>query len=267
MNYRHGFHAGNFADVVKHIALIAVLVHLKRKATPFAVIDTHSGRGLYDLTAGEAKKTGEAESGIGRLRGLTGELPPALATYLEIAATNNFYPGSPVIAARLMRPSDRLVAIEKHPEEAALLRHALAPWRKAVVEDADGYARLPKLLPPSERRGVILLDPPFEAPDEFERLAAALYAAYRRFSTGIYLAWYPIKVPGAAGAFVGETLSLGAREALTIEIAISAAEGKLARAGLLVLNPPYGFAEEMTAILAQLEPALDARTRLERRAG
>ena len=267
MNYRHGFHAGNFADVVKHIALIAALAHLKKKAAPFAVVDTHAGRGLYDLSADEAKRTGEAQGGIGRLRGMTGALPPALQTYLEVAGVDVSYPGSPVIAARLMRPSDRLVALEKHPEEAALLRLALAPWRKASVEEADGYARLPKLLPPAERRGVILLDPPFEAPDEFERLAAALQTAHRRFATGIYLAWYPIKAPGAAEAFVGEMLAMGTQEALTIEIAISATEGKLARAGLLVLNPPYGFAEEMAAILARLEPVLDAWTRLERRTG
>jgi 23S rRNA (adenine2030-N6)-methyltransferase len=272
VNYRHGYHAGNFADVVKHIALIAILTHLQKKQTPFAVIDTHGGRGSYELVGNEARKTGEAASGIGRLRGLAEPMPSALATYLEIAGQGRSYPGSPLIAARLLRPIDRLVAIEKHPEEAAALRDVLAPWRKAAVEEADCYARLPKLLPPPERRGLILIDPPFEAVDEFEQLAAAVRAAWRRFPTGIYLVWYPIKAQGAADAFVGEALATGAAAALTIEIAVDAPPApdgreKLSHAGLLVLNPPYGFAAEMDAVLARLEPALGARTRLEQRAG
>jgi 23S rRNA (adenine2030-N6)-methyltransferase len=266
VNYRHGYHAGNFADVVKHIALIAILTHLKKKAAPFAVIDTHGGRGLYDLGGEQAQKTGEAANGIGRLRGLDGALPLSLATYLQIAGQGPSYPGSPLIAARLLRPADRLVALEKHPEEAAALRDVLAPWRKAHVEEADAYGRLPKLLPPPERRGLILIDPPFEAPDEFAALATALRTAYRRFATGIYLAWYPIKAEGEAESFVGEALATGASPALTIEIAIDAPDGKLARSGLLVLNPPYGFEEEMAAVLARLEPALAAHTRLRRRA-
>jgi 23S rRNA (adenine2030-N6)-methyltransferase len=265
VNYRHGYHAGNFADVVKHIALTAILAHLKKKDAPFAVIDTHAGRGAYDLAGEQARKTGEAASGIGLLKNLAGPLPEALSTYLDVAGQGETYPGSPLIAARLMRPQDRLVAIEKHPEEAGLLQQALAPWRRAAVESADGYVRLPKLLPPAERRGLILLDPPFEAPEEFEQLAAALRAAWRRFATGIYLVWYPIKTRSAAEAFIGEALTLGAR-ALTIEIGIAAPEGRLARAGLLVLNPPFGLEAEMAAVLARLEPALSAETRLEIRA-
>lgn len=265
MNYRHGYHAGNFADVVKHIALIAILAHLKKKDASFAVIDTHAGRGAYDLSGEQARKTGEAANGIGLLKKLAAPLPDALAAYLDIAGPGKTYPGSPLITARLMRPSDRLVAIEKHPEEAELLKDVLAPWRKANVEVADGYARLPKLLPPAERRGLVLIDPPFEALDEFEQLAAALRAAYRRFATGIYLVWYPIKAQAGAEAFVGETLTTGAR-ALTMEIGISAPEGRLARSGLLVLNPPYGFDAEMAAVLARLEAALSAQTSLQIRA-
>ena len=161
-----------------------------------------------------------------------------------------------------MRPQDRLIAIEKHPEEAVLLQDALALWRKASVEIADGYARMPKLLPPPERRGLVLIDPPFEAVDEFEQLAAALRAAYRRFATGIYLVWYPVKTQSAADGFIGEALTTGA-PALTIEIGIDAPEGKLARSGLLVLNPPFGFADDMRAVLVRLEPALAAQTKLE----
>jgi 23S rRNA (adenine2030-N6)-methyltransferase len=262
MNYRHGYHAGNFADVVKHIALVAILSHLKKKDAPFAVIDTHGGRGAYDLAGEQAQKTGEAANGIGRLRAMAGDVPPMLAAYIDCAGQGGVYPGSPLIAARLMRPQDRLVAIEKHPEEAALLRAALAPWRRASVEAADGYARLSKLLPPPERRGLILIDPPFEAVDEFEQLATALRAAYRRFATGIYLVWYPVKSQSAAEGFIGEALTTGA-PGLTIEIAIDAPEGKLTRSGLLVVNPPYGFEAGMRAVLARLETALSARTGLE----
>src|SRR3984957_5654593 len=167
MNYRHAFHAGNFADVVKHLALIRILLHLRRKETPFAVIDSHAGRGVYDFTSDEARATCEAETGIERVRGLGG--PETLRTYLALAADLHAYPGSPLIAASLLRPQDRLVAVEKHPEEVAVLKKTLAPFRKARVEEGDGYRALAGLLPPLERRGLILIDPPFEAEDEFER--------------------------------------------------------------------------------------------------
>jgi 23S rRNA (adenine2030-N6)-methyltransferase len=267
MNYRHSYHAGNFADVVKHLAEIALLVHLAKKDAPFAVIDSHAGRGLYDLGAEEARKTGEAEAGIGKLQGLSG--PPLLARYLDLVAEGgaNSYPGSPLIAARLLRPQDRLAAIEKHPEEAAILRQVLAPWRKAKVEEGDGYARLLALLPPPERRGLVLIDPPFEAPDEFQTVARVAREAYRKFATGIYLIWYPVKSEAAGNAFVGEVLASGAAKALKMEIAIAAPEGKLARSGLLLLNPPYLFDAEMGAVLDAIAPKLEAKARLEWVAG
>ena len=184
MNYRHQYHAGNFADVVKHLAEVAILVHLAKKETPFAVIDSHAGRGLYDLGSEEALKTGEAASGIQALDGLSGS--PLLDRYLSLVGEGSWtYPGSPLIAAKMLRPQDRLVAVEKHPEEAEALKKALSPWRKARVEEADGYARLASLLPPAERRGLVLIDPPFEALDEFESLARAVRGALRRFTTGI----------------------------------------------------------------------------------
>src|SRR5580658_9924456 len=141
MNYRHGYHAGNFADVVKHIALVSILLHLRRKEAPFAVLDSHAGRGLYDLAADETLRTGEAADGIERIAGLSG--PEALNRYLALVEESGEkkYPGSPLLAAKMLRPQDRLVAIEKHPEEAEALRTVLAPFRKAMVEQADGYAR------------------------------------------------------------------------------------------------------------------------------
>ena len=263
MNYRHSYHAGNFADVVKHLAEIAILIHLAKKETPFAVIDSHAGRGSYDLNSEEALKTGEAASGIQTLDGLSGS--PLLDRYLTLAGGRT-YPGSPLIAAKMLRPQDRLVAVEKHSEEAEALKKALSPWRKARVEEGDGYARLASLLPPAERRGLVLIDPPFEAPDEFESLGQAVRGALRRFATGIYLIWYPIKSDAAARAFEGEVL-MDARKMLKIEAAIDAPEGKLARAGILVINPPFGFASAMEEALAKVATRLKAKTRLEWLAG
>jgi 23S rRNA (adenine2030-N6)-methyltransferase len=260
MNYRHAFHAGNFADVVKHLALVRILLHLRRKETPFAVLDSHAGRGRYDLASDEAQRTGEAETGIEKLRGLAGnaQMPEALETYLSLAADPRAYPGSPLIAARLLRPQDRLVGIEKHSEEAAELKKALAPYRKARVEEGDGYRRLAALLPPPERRGLVLLDPPFEAEAEFQQLAQAVKQGLERFATGIFLIWYPEKSQAAVRSFCGEVLHAApaALTALNIGMSIAAPEDKLSKAGLLVLNPPYGFAADMEAMLALITPRL-----------
>jgi 23S rRNA (adenine2030-N6)-methyltransferase len=256
MNYRHGYHAGNFADVVKHIALVAIVEYLKKKETGFSVIDTHAGRGSYDLSGEQSAKTGEAKTGIASLRSLMGEGP--LATYLGLAGGKT-YPGSPLIAAQLIRPQDRLTAIEKHPEEAALLRDVLAPFRNATAESGDGYARLLKLLPPPSRRGLVVIDPPFEAADEFEQLAQTLRAAVARFATGVYLVWYPVKSDAAAKAFTGEVLASGdVTKALTIDTRVTRAEGKLNRSGLLVINPPYGMADTMRAAASVIAPRLEA---------
>ena len=261
MNYRHTYHAGNFADVVKHIALVAVLAHLRKKEKPFVVIDTHAGRGLYDLESEAAAKTGEAESGIGRLSALAGA-PPPLGAYLALARAfgQRRYPGSPLIAAAMLRARDRLLAIEKHEEEAGLLARALAPYPRARVVHGDGYERLIALLPPAERRGVVLIDPPYEAPDEFRRLADVFAKAHRRFATAIYLLWFPIKSPGAADAFCAEALAGGAAKAMRIDIDLGAGKAghpeRLSAAGLLVVNPPFGLDGDMTAALGVVAPLL-----------
>jgi len=265
VNYRHGFHAGNFADVLKHLALVTVLLHLRKKDAPFAVIDTHAGCGAYDLSGDEAQRTGEAQGGIERIRDLSGS--EVLGTYLSLAAEGGAYPGSPLIAAKLLRPQDRLVAIEKHPEEAAALKRTLAPFRKAMVEEADGYQRLIKLLPPPERRGLVLIDPPFEAADEFETLARAVAAAYRRFATGITLVWYPVKSQAAADLFLGEVLAAGVARAVRLELAVPPQGERLSRTGLLAINPPYGFDTIMEDALALIAPRLEAQSRLDWIAG
>jgi 23S rRNA (adenine2030-N6)-methyltransferase len=254
MNYRHAYHAGNFADVLKHAALVSVLTHLSKKQTPFAVIDTHGGRGLYDLMGEQAKKTGEAKDGIVRLLHAS-ELPGVLARYVEIV--RNFgdgrYPGSPLIAAKLLRAKDRLVAIEKHPEDCAALAAALAPVAHARAIHGDGYQVLKRLLPPPERRGLTLIDPPYEDTEEFRRAARALIEAHRRFATGIVLFWYPAKEKAALDAAAGEVLNAGIASLVKVELdvggsAVTAPEGRgprLTSAGLLVVNPPFGFEAEM----------------------
>jgi 23S rRNA (adenine2030-N6)-methyltransferase len=258
MNYRHAFHAGNFADVAKHVALVAVLQHLRKKDAAFAVIDSHAGRGAYDLSGDEALRTGEAADGIGRLVGLRSG-PPALEAYLDLvrAAGLSTYPGSPLIAATLLRSQDRLLAIEKHPEDAAALAATLKPFRNAEAYAADGYARLTALLPPPQRRGVILIDPPYEAPDEFVLVARAMAGALRRFATGVYLIWFPMKSQSDANGLCGEVLAAGAKKALRIDVRRrGSATDRLGAAGLLIVNPPFGFASEMQAALALTMPLM-----------
>jgi 23S rRNA (adenine2030-N6)-methyltransferase len=263
MNYRHAYHAGNFADVVKHIVLVAVLLHLRRKETPFAAIDTHAGRGLYNLAGSEASRTGEADAGIARLRELSAQVgPDALRTYLEVASSwgAGRYPGSPLITARLLRPQDRLVAIEKHPDEAAALANALRPFARARAIATDGFTRLPALLPPPERRGFVLIDPPYESEDDFASAAKAVAGGLKRFATGIYIVWFPVKSVIDAARFCGEVLSAGAARALRFDISIAAPPSQdrtpLSSAGLLVINPPFGLDTEMNAVFAAIAPRL-----------
>jgi 23S rRNA (adenine2030-N6)-methyltransferase len=275
VNYRHAYHAGNFADVVKHLALVALLAHLKKKDKGFRVIDTHAGRGLYDLAGDEATRTGEAAQGIARLRALIPHdgFPESLKTYLDVVQNSGEgrYPGSPLIAARLLRPQDRLIAVEKHAEEFAVLSSVLSPYRAAKVEQADGYARLAALLPPPERRGLVLIDPPYEAPDEFARVGAAMAAALRRFATGVYLIWFPVKSKSEADRFCGEIVAAGAVKALRIDTEVEAKayfneevgdKERLGRAGLIIVNPPFGFADEMRAAFSIIATPLAARTEI-----
>jgi 23S rRNA (adenine2030-N6)-methyltransferase len=261
MNYRHAYHAGNFGDVHKHVALVSILLHLRRKATPFAVIDTHAGRGLYNLSAEEAQRTGEAEGGIARLNGYAAQTP-ALKKYLEIVGgfDAQHYPGSPRIIAQLLRPQDRLVAIEKHPEECRALRNALSPFPNARAILGDGYMQLSRLLPPPERRGVVLIEPPYEEDNELEQIAGVLADAFRRFANGIYLIWLPQKDGSSAAALAGEICNIGAPKLLSVTLDISRTSndppGKLSAAGLLIVNPPYGLDTEMRAASAELLPLL-----------
>src|SRR5579872_3949847 len=201
MNYRHAFHAGNFADVIKHIVLTRILVYLQEKPAAFRVVDTHAGAGLYDLNSEEARRGGEWLTGIARIMQarFTEKAAPLLQPYLDTVRAFNpqaaleAYPGSPLIARALLRPQDRLTACEVEPIARKRLIEALRKDPQARVVDLDGWTALPAFVPPNERRGLVLIDPPYEASDEFERLENAFAAAFAKWPTGSYLLWYPAK--------------------------------------------------------------------------
>jgi 23S rRNA (adenine2030-N6)-methyltransferase len=267
MNYRHIYHAGNFADVLKHAVLALVIEHLKRKDAPFRVIDTHAGPGLYDLSSEEAQKTGEYWEGIMSI--LPAVQPPEvaaiLAPYLKVVCDENDggeriarYPGSPLIARRLMRAGDRLVANEAHPDDAARLATLFAKDRQTKVLALDGWTALKALLPPKERRGLVLIDPPFEEPREFERLLDGLVAAHRRFATGTVMLWYPIKDRRAVDRFARDAAALGIPKLLSAELNVDTPdeEGPLVATGLLILNPPFTLEEKLKVLLPYLATRL-----------
>lgn len=258
MNYRHGYHAGNFADVLKHTALCELLRLLTAKDKKLFVLDTHAGAGGYDLAGNLARRTGEAEAGIVRLAAAPrAAMPAAVARYLAAVAAYDRkfgppggklrrYPGSPRLVRAGLRPGDRFVACELHPEEALALKREFAGDRAVEVRQADGYKALKALLPPVERRGLVLIDPPFEAPDEYELLLRALRQGLRRFATGCYAIWYPIK-DDAAAAFAAD---LAAFKPLVLELRLEGIEaGRLAACGLAVINPPWRFEEAMREAL------------------
>lgn len=275
MNYRHVYHAGNFADVLKHLILTLVITYLKRKPTPFRVIDTHAGTGLYDLNSIEAEKTGEWRSGIGRLLSaeLTDNVAEVLAPYLDLVRRIDRdyrhdgentrapgggdllrYPGSPLIAAELLRPQDYLIANELHPDDCEALRHVLGRFENAKVMGLDGYVALKSVLPPKERRGVVLIDPPFEEPGELDRLIAALRQGVKRFQTGTYLMWFPIKDPRAIGAFKRELGALGLGKLMAVEFYVRAPDDveRLNGHGLVVLNAPFTLSGDLERVLPAL---------------
>jgi 23S rRNA (adenine2030-N6)-methyltransferase len=266
MNYRHAFHAGNFADVVKHAVLAILIERLKAKETPFRVIDTHAGVGLYDLGGIEAGKTGEWRDGIGRLE--SGTLDPDLLLLLEpylsaVRAVNDGpgltrYPGSPSIIRHLLRPQDRLTAVELHPEDAAALSRIFAGDRQVKVIALDGWLALGAFLPPKERRGLVLVDPPFEAVDEFEQLVTAFLKAHRRWPTGVYLLWYPVKDVAAIDRFRASLAASGIGNLLRLELTIRRrdAPGLFSGSGLILCNPPWQIERTLADLLARLAPIL-----------
>lgn len=251
MNYRHAFHAGNFGDCVKH-ALLVWLVHaMQAKPGGMMVLDTHAGTGGYDLSAGPAERTGEWRGGIARLL----EDPPApLAEYVGLVRGLGLYPGSPALARALLRPQDRLVCCELHPDDFAALRSRFAGDGQVAVHRRDAWEALGALLPPVERRGLVLVDPPYEATDEFDRLVAGLRLGHRRFAGGAFAAWYPIKDRGPVRAFHSAIRDSGIRDIVAAELVLREPldAARLNGCGVLVVNPPFRFEAEAPPILAAL---------------
>ena len=262
MNYRHAYHAGNFADVVKHAVLCRVLMHLREKPAAFRVIDTHAGSGRYDLHSPEADKTQEWRDGIGRLMKaeLAPDVRPLLAPYLDAVAALNpngklaAYPGSPVLAEMLLRTQDRLIACELEPRAAAALENNLRGDARAKAVAIDGWTALSAYVPPKERRGVVLVDPPFEQPDEFIRLSQGLAAAHRKWPTGIYLLWYPIKDEAEVAAFAKALGRLGIPKMLRLELILptTGPDTGLRGTGLIAVNPPWTLHDELKLMLPTL---------------
>lgn len=265
MNYRHQFHAGNFADVMKHVLLGQLIHALQKKEKGFLILDTHSGRGSYDLARAEVgqtlKRVPEHPAGFGRVAGAK-ELPPALQEYRELVrnfdqAQGNFdgpvrfYPGSPWIARRLMRPQDRLALCELQEDECLALRAAFAGEERTAVHELDGYTGLRAMLPPPEKRALVLIDPPYEAQDEWARLVSGLGGALKRFPSGVYAVWYPLTERARLDAFAEELLALRPPPTLVaeLEIAGEASGLRMRGCGLVIINPPWQFEAEAKPVL------------------
>lgn len=267
MNYRHAYHAGNFADVMKHALLVRILCHLRAKDTPFRAVDTHAGIGVYDLAGEEAGRTAEWRSGIGRLEErLQPEAERFLAPYRAIVEAvrarhgPKAYPGSPALIAALLRQQDRGVFVELHPEDAGALA-ARVPDPRAKVLHLDGWTALHALIPPKERRGVVLIDPPYEKPGELDRLGAECLKAVRKWPIGIFAAWYPIKdmapIDGLAARFHRDS----PRPGLRLELLVDEPDDprRLNGSGLLIVNPPWTLREEAEVLLPALAERLSRR--------
>lgn len=279
MNYRHAFHAGNHADVLKHVVLLGLIDALQRKPAPLFVLDTHAGRGRYLLAEDAAHRTGEAESGVLRLLGQPG-LPASVQRYLQAVQADNpvdsllAYPGSPLLVAQALRPQDRLAACELQPEEAAALKSLFAGDARVQVHAGDGYAAVRALLPPrvgGQRigRGLVLIDPPYEAQgEEYPRILAALGEALTRWPQAVGALWYPIKQRRSLLPFLRQAARLPAASMLLAELLVRPDDSplRLNGSGMLLLNPPWQFDATLAAVLPALKARLGqagAATRLE----
>jgi 23S rRNA (adenine2030-N6)-methyltransferase len=264
MNYRHTFHAGNFADVHKHVLLVALIERLTRKPKPLFFLDTHAGRGRYDLQSADARRSDESQTGIARMS----DCVPAsadIARYLRLAGVDTAnshspgsYPGSPLFALAALRDVDRVALIESQPEEARVLRNETRQRRNLSVVHGDGYSALQTYLPPKENRGLVLIDPPYESADEFDTLAHALKTALGRWPNGVYAAWYPIKASREAVRFLASMQQSGIRKILTAELIVRPPDSPtgLNGSGLLMINPPWQFDVELPSVMRELHDLL-----------
>lgn len=261
MNYRHIYHAGNFADVFKHLTLILVADYLRKKEKPFFVLDTHAGLGKYDLQSEQALKTGEAAEGIIKLYNSDPAfLPHLVRRYFSFFPRYNrdkalrTYPGSPLILRDCLRAQDRMIANELHPDDFKALRNTLGGDERIRIVQDDGYQALKAFLPPPERRGLVLIDPPFEVKDEFERMVAGLVEAHRRWATGIYMLWYPIKDKSVIETFHQSIRDTAIPDSRALDFILDhpSAEGDLYGCGLIVVNAPWTLTEDLNAVMPWL---------------
>lgn len=263
LSYRHLFHAGNFADVFKHALLARLLLALQKKDKPFCYLDTHAGTGRYDLGHAWAQKAREYQGGVARVW-QRADAPPLLAPWLEAVRAENpdgrlhFYPGSPLIVRRLLRPGDRMVLSELNKTDCARLKDLFAGDRQVSVHLLDGYQALKAFLPPPERRGLVLLDSSFDRAGEFARIAAALQSGHRRWPTGLFAIWYPLMEPAAMRVFARDVADTGIRGILRLEIRVEAESwgATMPGCGMLLVNPPWQFEDEARPLLDWLAQAL-----------
>ncbi len=256
MNYRHAYHAGNFADVLKHLILVELIKCLKQKDKPFFYLDTHAGCGTYDLSSIPALKTQEAEAGIKRLQALS-KVPPELADYLAAVkacqASAQDYPGSPMLVRKMLREGDRMALTELHPQDYAVLKALFARDSQVVVSHQDAYQGLKALLPPTPRRGLVLIDPAFEVTDEFERIIKGLGEALRRFPNGMYAIWYPLKDRFEVSRFMRQLRGLDLPLLnVTLQPAADMESERLNETGVVILNPPWQFELRLKQVLPAL---------------
>jgi 23S rRNA (adenine2030-N6)-methyltransferase len=261
LSYRHAFHAGNFADVHKHVVLSLLLQELGRKDTPYCYLDTHAGAGRYDLQAAEARRNAEHRGGIDRLW-RRDDLPAALRPYLDAVwainpatadAAPRWYPGSPRLARHFLRPEDRMVLTELHPEDSERLRREFAGDRQVAVHHLDGYQGLKAFVPPAERRGLLLMDPPFERRDEVRRLIAGLETAKARWGHGLYALWFPLTHRTALEDFYRRLEKTGIRKILASELCVRPPQSaRLNGSVMVVINPPWQFERRLEECLPWL---------------
>ena len=264
LSYRHSFHAGNHADVLKHIVLMLIIESLQQKEKGFYYLDTHAGAGLYRLFSQEAEKTAEYAEGIGRLW-QRDDLPTEVDRYVKLIRKLNYggkelryYAGSPLLAANLLRPQDRALMMELHPSDFPLLRNNFKAFDNVTVKIGDGFQQVKATLPPKERRGLVLIDPPYELKEDYDLVVKAIEEGYKRFATGVYAIWYPVVLRQQTKRMIKGLEATGIRKILQIELAVrpDSDQRGMTASGMIVINPPWTLEKQMKSILPYLSTVL-----------
>ncbi|MFC1170840.1 23S rRNA (adenine(2030)-N(6))-methyltransferase RlmJ [Pasteurella multocida] len=264
LSYRHSFHAGNHADVLKHLVLMLIIENLQQKEKGFYYLDTHAGVGRYRLFSEEAEKTAEFEQGIARLW-QRDDLPEEVARYIKLIKQVNYggkalryYAGSPLIAAKMLRPQDRALLTELHPRDFPLLRNNFKEFDNVTTKRDNGFQQLKATLPPKERRGLVLIDPPYELKEDYDLVVNAIEEGYKRFATGIYAIWYPVVLHQQTKRILKGLEKTGIRKILQIELAVrpDSDQRGMTASGMIVINPPWTLTQQMQNILPYLTDVL-----------